>query len=45
MNCLTISSARALSLAVEVGNSGGNDVGGGVAGVVVDGFCAGVYSS
>ena len=42
MSCLTISSDRALSLGVVVGNSEGGDVDDGVAGVVVDGFGAGV---
>ena len=42
MSCLTISSARALSLGFLVVNSAGNDVGDGVSGVVVDGFGADV---
>ena len=42
MSCSTISYARALSLGVLVGNSEGNDVDDGVAGVLVDGFGAGV---
>ena len=42
MSFSTISSARELSLGVEVGNCLGDDVGGGVAGVVVDGFGTGV---
>ena len=45
MSCLTISSARTMSLGVVVGNSVGNDLGHGVANVVVDGFGAGVLSS
>ena len=42
---LTISSARALSSGAAVGNSVGNDLGGGAASVAVDRFGAGVRSS
>ena len=42
MSCSTISSARTLSLGVVVYNIVGNDVGDGLAGVVVDGYGAGV---
>ena len=42
MGCWTISSARALSLGVVVGNSEGGDVDDRVDGVVVDGFGVGV---
>ena len=45
MSCSTISPARTLSLGVVVGNSVDNYVGDGLAGVVVDGFGAGVLSS
>ena len=41
MSCLIMSSARALSLGVTLGNSVGDDLGDRVAGVVVDGFGAG----
>ena len=40
INCCNISSARTLSLGVIIDNSVDNDVGDGVAGVVVDGFGA-----
>ena len=42
MRCLTISSARTFSLGVVVGNCVVDDVGDGVADVVVDVFGAGV---
>ena len=42
MSCFTISSARALPLRVVVGDSEGNDVDNGVAGVVVDEFGIGI---
>ena len=42
ISCSTISSARALSLGLVVGNIEGGDVDYGVAGVVVDGFGSGV---
>ena len=42
ISCSNISTERALSLGVVVGNSKGNDVGDGVSSVVVDGFGAGV---
>ena len=45
MSCSTISSARAFSLGVLVGNSEGDDVDDRVAGVLVDWFGAGVLSS
>ena len=41
-NFSNISSARTFSLGLVVGNSVGNDVGDGVAGVLVYGFGAGV---
>ena len=42
MSCLNISSSRTLSLVVVIGDDLGDGVGDGVAGVVVDGFGAGV---
>ena len=42
ISCLTISSARTLSLGGVVGNIVGDDVSDEVAGVVVDGFGVGV---
>ena len=45
MSFSTISSARLLLLGVVVGNSVGDDLGDGAAGVMVDGFGAGVRSS
>ena len=42
MSCSKISYARALSLGVAVGNIVGDDIGDGVAGVVIDGFGVGV---
>ena len=45
MSYSTISPVKTLSLGVVVENSVGDDVGDGVAGVVVDGFGAGVLSS
>ena len=45
MSCSAVSSERVLSLGVVVENSVGDDVGDGVAGVVVGGFGAIVWSS
>ena len=42
MSCFNISCARTFSLEGVLGNGVGNDVGDSVAGVVVDGFDAGV---
>ena len=45
MSCSTISSARALSLGLVLGNGEGDDIYDGVSGVVFDGIGAGVRSS